>query len=97
MPGQIQDSVFSSLGQWLIAVDCFNFPKLLAAGVEHMLLQRFSLPVIAEVHVLHGNAASTQQRHDSSPALAHSSPLGSAFVNLCLQRENLCSVGKPSA
>ena len=98
--------MFSCLGLWLIAADYFSFPKLLAASVEHMLLQCFSLAVIAEVMFCMEmqqarskdiTAAHSTLVRSSNPALARFSPLGSAIVNLGLLRVNQCSAGKPSA
>lgn len=69
----------------------FSFPKMLAASLEHMLLQCFSLPVIAEVmfcmEMQQTRSKDTTAAHSalvcsSDPGLPHSSPLGSAFVNL---------------
>lgn len=89
-----------------MAVDEFSFPKLLAAGIDHMLLQYFSLTLIAEVTFCMETqqacskdmtAAHSALVCSSNPELARFPPLGSAFMNLGLLRVNQFSLGKLSA
>lgn len=83
--------MFSSPGGVADAADYLSFPKLLAAGIEHMLLQLFSLPVTAEIMF----CMDTQQAHSKNMTAAHRALVCSLFSPWVSVSELVFTESKP--